>query len=291
MLLARECDWAGVYVLCSGEHLLGGVFCVFNACVRFFMEYLSDPWLVAAMLGAGVLAGFINTLAGGGGLLILPLLMLSGMSAALANGTMRVAVLIQSAEAVRQFNKRGSMPFADLPAILVPSLLGTLVGALAAAFLPETILKPVLLITLVVVALLMVLRPSQMSPDPNSVPLSPNTSLSGWIGLFFAGAYGGFVQAGVGFVLLAVLAGQLRYDLLRSNALKLAITGSFTILALAIFVARGQVAWLPGLVVAAGSLIGVRLGVSFAHAVSPRVLKRILLVMVLAVCLSAAIKG
>lgn len=255
------------------------------------MEYLSDPWLVAAMLGAGVLAGFINTLAGGGGLLILPLLMLSGMGAALANGTMRVAVLIQSAEAVRQFNKRGSMPFADLPAILVPSLLGTLVGALAAAFLPETILKPVLLITLVVVALLMVLRPAQMSPDPNSVPLSPNTSLSGWIGLFFAGAYGGVVQAGVGFVLLAVLAGQLRYDLLRSNALKLAITGSFTILALAIFVARGQVAWLPGLVVAAGSLIGVRLGVNFAHAVSPRVLKRILLVMVLAVCLAAAIKG
>ena len=55
------------------------------------MEYLSDPWLVAALLGAGVLAGFINTLAGGGGLLILPLLMLSGMGAALANGTMRIS--------------------------------------------------------------------------------------------------------------------------------------------------------------------------------------------------------
>ncbi|MFT6635117.1 sulfite exporter TauE/SafE family protein [Alcanivorax sp.] len=255
------------------------------------MEYLSDPWLAAALLGAGVLAGFINTLAGGGGLLILPLLMLTGMGAALANGTMRVAVLIQSAEAVRQFNKRGTMPFAALPAILVPSLLGTLVGAVAAAFLPETILKPVLLTTLVVVALLMVLRPAQMSPGPDAIPLSPNASLSGWLGLFLAGAYGGFVQAGVGFVLLAVLVGQLQYDLLRSNALKLAITGSFTVLALGIFVARDQVAWLPGLVVALGSLLGVRLGVGFAHKVSPRVLKRILLVMVLAVCLAAAIKG
>ena len=236
------------------------------------MEYLSDPWLAAALLGAGVLAGFINTLAGGGGLLILPLLMLTGMGAALANGTMRVAVLIQSAEAVRQFNKRGTMPFAALPAILVPSLLGTLVGAVAAA-------------------LLMVLRPAQMSPGPDAIPLSPNASLSGWLGLFLAGAYGGFVQAGVGFVLLAVLVGQLQYDLLRSNALKLAITGSFTVLALGIFVARDQVAWLPGLVVALGSLLGVRLGVGFAHKVSPRVLKRILLVMVLAVCLAAAIKG
>jgi len=85
--------------------------------------------------------------------------------------------------------------------------------------------------------------------------------------------------------------GQLRYDMLRGNALKLAITGSFTVLALGIFVARDQVAWLPGLLVAAGTLLGVRLGVGFAHRVSPTVLKRILLVMVLAVCLAAAIKG
>ena len=91
--------------------------------------------------------------------------------------------------------------------------------------------------------------------------------------------------------MIAVLVGQLRYDLLRGNALKLAITGSFTVLALGIFVARDQVAWLPGLLVAAGTLLGVRLGVGFAHRVSPTVLKRILLVMVLAVCLAAAIKG
>ena len=255
------------------------------------MEYLSDPWLVAALLGAGVLAGFINTLAGGGGLLILPLLMLSGMGAALANGTMRVGVLIQSIEAVRQFNKRGTMPFKPLPAILVPCLLGTLVGALAAAYLPETILKPVLLGTLVVVALLMVLKPNQMTPGPDEVPQVPAESLPAWLGLFFAGVYGGFVQAGVGFVLIAVLVGQMRYDLLRGNALKLAITGSFTVLALGIFMWRDQVAWLPGLVVAAGTLVGVRLGVGFAHRVSPVVLKRLLLVMVLTVCLAAAIKG
>ncbi|WP_348680067.1 sulfite exporter TauE/SafE family protein [Alcanivorax profundi] len=255
------------------------------------MEYLSDPWLVAALLGAGVLAGFINTLAGGGGLLILPLLMLSGMGAALANGTMRVGVLIQSIEAVRQFNKRGTMPFKPLPAILVPCLLGTLVGALAAAYLPETILKPVLLGTLVVVALLMVLKPNQMNPGPDEVPQVPGESLPAWLGLFFAGVYGGFVQAGVGFVLIAVLVGQMRYDLLRGNALKLAITGSFTVLALGIFMWRDQVAWLPGLVVAAGTLVGVRLGVGFAHRVSPVVLKRLLLVMVLTVCLAAAIKG
>ena len=104
------------------------------------------------------------------------------------------------------------------------------------------------------------------------------------------GAYGGFAQAGVGFLLIAVLAGQLRYDLVRTNGLKLAITAGFTILALGIFVWRDQVAWLPGLLVAAGTLLGVRLGVGFAHKVSQRVLKWILLVMVVTVCAAAAFK-
>jgi uncharacterized membrane protein YfcA len=91
-------------------------------------------------------------------------------------------------------------------------------------------------------------------------------------------------------LLIAVLAGQLRYDLVRTNGLKLAITAGFTILALGIFVWRDQVAWLPGLLVAAGTLLGVRLGVGFAHKVSQRVLKWILLVMVVTVCAAAAFK-
>ena len=86
------------------------------------MEYLSDPWLVAALLGSGVIAGFINTLAGGGGLLILPLLMLTGMGPALANGTMRVGVLIQCLEGARQFHRHGSMPVAALPVLPVAGL-------------------------------------------------------------------------------------------------------------------------------------------------------------------------
>ena len=119
------------------------------------MEYLSDPWLVAALLGSGVIAGFINTLAGGGGLLILPLLMLTGMGPALANGTMRVGVLIQCLEGARQFHRHGSMPVAALPGIMVPTLAGALLGTLAASFLPTTILEPVLLTTLVVMAVVM----------------------------------------------------------------------------------------------------------------------------------------
>ncbi|MCH9784290.1 MAG: sulfite exporter TauE/SafE family protein [Gammaproteobacteria bacterium] len=254
------------------------------------MEYLSDPWLVAALLGSGVIAGFINTLAGGGGLLILPLLMLTGMGPALANGTMRVGVLIQCLEGARQFHRHGSMPVAALPGIMVPTLAGALLGTLAASFLPITILEPVLLTTLVVMALVMVLKPSTLVAGPDEAPRGLASTPAAWAGLFVTGAYGGFAQAGVGFLLIAVLAGQLRYDLVRTNGLKLAITAGFTILALGIFVWRDQVAWLPGLLVAAGTLLGVRLGVGFAHKVSQRVLKWILLVMVVTVCAAAAFK-
>jgi len=254
------------------------------------VEYLSDPWLVAAVLGSGVIAGFINTLAGGGGLLILPLLMLTGMGPALANGTMRVGVLIQCLEGARQFHRHGSMPTAALPGIMVPTLAGALLGTLAASFLPTTVLEPVLLTTLVVMAVVMVLKPSTLVAGPDEAPRALASTPAAWVGLFVTGAYGGFAQAGVGFLLIAVLAGQLRYDLVRTNGLKLAITAGFTILALGIFVWRDQVAWAPGLLVAAGTLLGVRLGVGFAHKVSQRVLKWILLVMVVTVCAAAALK-
>lgn len=255
------------------------------------MEYLVDPLLVLALLGAGVVAGFVNTLAGGGGLLILPLLMLTGMSAAQANGTMRVGVFIQGAEAVRQFHRRGSMPFSALPAILIPSLLGAVLGALAASYLPESFLKPVMLITLVCVALVMVLRPERMAPPAGTVPLTPRESRAGWWWLAAAGFYGGFIQAGVGFVLLAALVGQLQFDLIRANALKMAVTTVFTVPALMIFAWRDQVEWLPGLLVAVGAVIGARFGVGYAHRVSPRVLRKLLLVMVVTVCIAAALKG
>lgn len=255
------------------------------------MQYLHDPWLVLAMLVTGAVAGVINTVAGGGGLLILPLLMLTGMGPALANGTMRVGVLLQGLEGVRQFHRHGSMNFRVLPGIMVPTLAGALLGTLAASFLPTTILKPVLLTTLVAMAVVIVLKPSTLMPGPGEPPRDLNSTPAAWLGLFVVGAYGGFAQAGVGFIMIAVLAGQLRYDLVRTNALKLAITTCFTVLSLGIFWWRGQVAWLPGLVLAAGMIAGVRVGVTLAHRMSQRALKWILLVLVIGVCAAAAFKG
>lgn len=251
------------------------------------MEYDLNFLTGGLLLGAGVIAGFINTLAGGGSLLTLPALMIMGMPADIANATNRVSVFLQASEGVRGFNRHGMLPRDAVMSLLLPTGSGAVIGALAASLMPVVVLEPVLLTTMIAMAILIVVRPKTVAPPPGTVPLQVRESPLGMAGLFAAGLYGGFVQAGVGFILLAALTGALRYDLVRANALKMAATALFGGLALLVFVLRGQVLWIPGLLLALGAVVGVRLSVRFAISVSQDVLRWFLLAMVVAVCLAA----
>jgi uncharacterized membrane protein YfcA len=133
----------------------------------------------------------------------------------------------------------------------------------------------------------MLIKPSAVAPAVGAPIRSVKENPSTWFILFFAGVYGGFVQAGVGFILLAALAGGMRYDLVRANALKLAITASLTIIALIVFVIRDQVLWIPGLVLAIGTVLGASLSVRFAIHMPQSVLKFVLFAMVLVTCVVA----
>ena len=105
--------------------------------------------------------------------------------------------------------------------------------------------------------------------------------------LLIAGFYGGFVQAGVGFILIAAIAGSLRYDLVRTNALKIVCTAAFTLLALVIFVFRNQIMWIPGLTLAIGSMVGAHLAVNITINISPKALKWFLFIMTICASLAA----
>lgn len=235
----------------------------------------------------GIFAGIINMLAGGGSNLILPALMIMGVPPDIANGTNRVGIFLQSVVGIRQFHRAGKLATKDLPLILLPTLVGSLVGAFAAAFAPNEILKPTLLLTMLGMAAIMMVRPSVVMPALGTEPNSMRETPSAWVWLFFAGVYGGFVQAGVGFVLLTALAGSLRYDLVHANALKVVLTIFFTTVALSIFIWQGQVLWIAGAVLAVGNMIGAVIGVRFAINLSPLALKRILFIMTLTAVLVA----
>jgi uncharacterized membrane protein YfcA len=251
------------------------------------MDFEISVFSVLLLVGAGYLAGFINTIAGGGSMLTLPAFMVLGLPADIANGTNRVGVLLQSIAGTRGFYRAGRLAPDTIVPTLLPTLGGSLAGSLVASYVPVGWLKPALLGTMLGMAVLMLAKPSVVAPPPGTPAYPLRERPLAWVGLFAAGLYGGFVQAGVGFILIAALAGGLRYDLVRANALKMAITATLTLVALVVFVMRGQVWWVPGLLMAVGTVVGATTSVRFAISVPQSVLKWTLFVMVLISCTAA----
>lgn len=234
----------------------------------------------------GLAAGVINTLAAGGSNLTLPALMIMGMPADIANGTNRVGIVLQSVVSTLGFRKHKKIPTNDLGPILLPTIVGGLLGAVAASFAPPAMLKPLLLISMISMALVILIFPKVIIPPSDTTPFLMKERPWAWLWIGLAGFYGGFVQAGVGFILITALAGSLRYDLVRTNALKIICTLVFTVVALAIFIWQDQVLWVPGLLLACGTMLGAHLAVKFAINADPALLKWFIFAMT--ICGSAA---
>ncbi len=251
------------------------------------MDYNIPLLFVLALVG--FLAGGINTVAGGGSNLTLPVLMLLGLPPDVANGTNRVAVVLQCVVGVRGFRQHGRLDVPAIWPILIPNLLGGVIGAVAAAMMPPVALKPLLLGTIITMSVIILVRPHFLAPPEGTPVVAVSESRGSWWGLFVAGIYGGFVQAGVGFILLAVLAGGLRYDLVRANALKMVCSLAFTLVALLIFIYFDQVRWAPGLILAGGTMLGAYLTVKFAVRARQSTIKWFLFAMTLCSCGAALI--
>lgn len=245
--------------------------------------------LLFVLVLVGFIAGIINTLAAGGSNLTLPLLMVLGLPADVANGTNRVAVALQCAVGVKGFQRHNRLDVPAIWPILVPSLVGGALGSTAAAVIPVAALKPLLLGTILAMSLIMLIKPGFISPPDGTPVVSVANSRGAWWSLLLTGVYGGFVQAGVGFILLAVLAGVLRYDLVRANALKIVCSLAFTLISLVVFVYFDQVQWVPGLILALGTMLGAYVSVRFAVTAKHTTMKWFLFAMILVSCIAALV--
>lgn len=232
-------------------------------------------WLVYLVLfGAGSVAGVINVVAGGGSFLTLSLLIFLGLPAVVANGTNRVAILLQNVGAVWGFHRYGVLDWRAVLWAAVPATAGSLLGTWAALVIDEEAFKRTLAALMVVVTLWSLWNPlERVTPPTGSRGRPPSGSWSKATllgsGFFLVGIYGGFVQAGVGFFILAVTT-LVGLDLVRGNAVKVLSVLVFTMVSLAIFAWQGMVHWPMGLALAAGNvlggLLGVRLTVLKGHA-------------------------
>jgi len=227
------------------------------------MGFLATAGLLFAV---GVIAGALNVLAGGGSLLTLPVLIFLGLPPTVANGTNRVAILVQNVAAVWGFQRHRLLDRAWIPLAALPAVAGAALGAWLAVLIDDTSFRRILAVLMVLIALWTVWNPLARRGGPRGSPaggLSAARRIGLVAGFFLAGVYGGFIQAGVGFVLLGVitLAGL---DLVRGNALKVLLVLAYTPISLAIFAAGGLVDWEIGIALALGNLVGALIGVRLA---------------------------
>jgi uncharacterized membrane protein YfcA len=205
-------------------------------------------------------AGFVNTLAGGGSLLTLPALIFLGLPSPVANGTNRVAILMQNAVSTLRFRRQGMLEIRSSGPAVASAIAGAVLGAFIAAELPEEVFDIALAVVLVLVVLTLFIR----KPVPGDDAFSAR-SIRLQIPIFFViGVYGGFIQAGVGFLLITGITWLLGMDLVRTNATKVLIILVYSLFALAIFTIYGQVVWLLGLILGVGNMVGAWIGVRFA---------------------------
>ncbi|THB74531.1 MAG: sulfite exporter TauE/SafE family protein [Desulfobacteraceae bacterium] len=216
-----------------------------------------DPalfWQLPLLFLAGIAAGLLNVLAGGGSLLTLPLLIFMGLPSSIANGTNRVAIFFQCLFAIRGFRKRGYFPLELILLCTPPALFGSWLGAGLAISMDDLLFKRVLGIIMIGVLVLSILDPmKRMTQDAARLGTWHKVVL--FISFFFVGVYGGFVQAGVGFIIIFALLFH-GLDLLRINAVKVFVVFLYTAVALGVFVYHGQVNYSLGIGLAAGNSIG-----------------------------------
>lgn len=227
----------------------------------FSIDLSLVDWLI--FLVAGVVSGIINTLAGSGSLITLPIFVfLCGLPAPIANGTNRVGVLLQSAVGVGTYYKSGKADFAGSKWIVIAVIIGAIVGSFIAVDLDEEAMNTVLGFLMAFMMIVLLVKPSRwiheaaVATHRNKHPLTLLT--------FFAiGVYGGFIQAGVGIFLLAGLVLISRYTLKSGNGIKLLVVVLYSVPSLAVFFWYDQVHLGYGLAMAVFQAIGAYLAVKW----------------------------
>ncbi len=214
---------------------------------------------------AGILAGIINTLAGSGSAITLPLLVYLGIPAHEANATNRIGVVVQNVAAIFTLQQRKALNLSATDLWYTGAMaIGGVGGAALAADLNAEAMNLAIAGMLVVVLITILLKPEQWLRSHTDVSMAGARS---WhrIPLFLLiGAYGGFIQAGVGLFILSGLVLTAGYALVQANKVKLVAVLAFTLVALGVFLMQGvRLWWEVGLTLAIGQSIGAWLAARF----------------------------
>jgi uncharacterized membrane protein YfcA len=216
---------------------------------------------IALLIGGGFAAGIVNTMAGGGSLLTVPLLVAVGLPGTLANGTNRLGLVFQNLIAAWRFRAEGVSELRRAVPILAPVVAGSALGAVAISRVDDATFEK--LFGFLMLALLVPTLRRRAKPAAGASAGRPWSRLTTTLVFFGIGVYSGSVQAGSGIFLLFALSHS-GLDLVRANAVKVVVIAATTIVAVPVFAQAGQIAWIPGLILACGFAAGAALGATLA---------------------------
>ncbi len=219
------------------------------------LEFDYVSWHYPLLILVGFFAGIINTMAGGGSLLTLPLLIFLGLPSAVANGTNRIAIFMSSLSATAGFRSKGISNYPFNSYLGFAGLLGALIGAQIAIDIRGELFNKILAVIMIVVVLLIVFKPN-LKIDNISERLKGKHLVVSMIAFFFIGIYGGFINAGIGFVIMLFLHYYNRLDLIKVNATKVVVVLIYTTGAILTFAIADKINWLYGIFLASGNFLG-----------------------------------
>lgn len=240
-----------------------------------------DLFHAAAAFGAALLAGLVNSVAGGGTLLTFPTLIWLGLNPVTANATSTVAIWPGVAGSVWGYRRelRGVEP--RLFWLLVPSVIGGLAGAWLLRFTPPALFDRLIPYLLLFATLLFLIQaPVQRWMKSADAMAHASTKWLGAVLVFqlFVAVYGGYFGAGIGIFMLAALSIMGMTDIHQMNGLRVLLGGALNGVAIVYFVAHRMVFWPDVLVMAAGTIVGGYGGAGLARRLGARVVRRIVIV-------------
>lgn len=229
---------------------------------------------------SGIAVGFVNTLAGGGSAISLSVLMMMGLSPAMANGTNRIAIILQNVAAVSSFKKQKVLDSKKSLLLSIPAILGSLLGAWMAVDIHKDLFEKIIGVILIIMLVFMFYKPKNWVQENTELVNKPLT----WkqYALFFLiGMYGGFIQVGVGYFLLAALVLGAGYELVKANAAKVLIVLIYMFSSIFIYIYHDLIHYTMGFTLAIGTVIGALLASRLAVKKGAGFIRWIILVIII----------
>lgn len=235
---------------------------------------------IILLIVAGTMVGFINTLAGGGSIISLSLLMMLGLPASIANGTNRVAITIQTLTATASFRQQKVLDLKKAIHMAIPATIGSLLGAWVAVDINEEVFEKAIGVVMLIMLIFIFYNPKKYIYGRTDIIEKPVTWRT-YLIFFGIGIYGGFLHMGVGYFLLTAIVLGAGYDLVKANAIKVFVVLVYVPFSLLIFIIYDQVNWMYGLVLAIGNVTGALLASRLAVSKGVDFVKWVIVIVIL----------